>query len=103
MPPTTFRSRRPRVAREREEAAWADGIHVVVGCDEAGRGPRAGPVVAAACMLPASAAPIPGVGDSKAITDEAMREALYEQIITTPGVLWSARVIAPTGSTRSTF
>ena len=63
-------------SREREEAAWADGIHVVVGCDEAGRGPLAGPVVAAACMLPAAAAPIPGVGDSKAITDEAMREAL---------------------------
>ena len=80
-------------SREREEAAWADGIHVVVGCDEAGRGPLAGPVVAAACMLPASAAPIPGVGDSKAITDEAMREALYERIIATPGVLWSARVI----------
>ena len=80
-------------SREREEAAWADGIHVVVGCDEAGRGPLAGPVVAAACMLPASAAPIPGVGDSKAITDEAMREALYEQIVATPGVLWSARVI----------
>lgn len=80
-------------SRAREEAAWAAGTLLVVGSDEAGRGPLAGPVVAAACALPASAAPIPGVGDSKTITDEAERERLYEAIIATPGVRWSARVV----------
>jgi hypothetical protein len=79
-------------SRAREEAAWAEGVPLVVGCDEAGRGPLAGPVVAAACALPSSVAPIPGVGDSKTITDEAAREALYAQIVGTPGVVWSARV-----------
>lgn len=78
----------------REQSAWADGVRLVIGCDEAGRGPLAGPVVAAACSLPASAAPIAGVGDSKTITDEAMRESLYEQIVGTPGVRWSARVVS---------
>lgn len=80
-------------SRAREEAAWTQGFDLVVGCDEAGRGPLAGPVVAAACALPANLTPIPGVGDSKAITDEADREALYERIISSPGVKWSARVI----------
>ena len=80
-------------SRAREEAAWAAGTPLVVGCDEAGRGPLAGPVVAAACSLPASAPPIPGVGDSKTITDEAERERLYEAIVAAPGVRWSARVV----------
>ena len=81
-------------SRAREEQAWNDGVPLVIGCDEAGRGPLAGPVVAASCALPADMAPIPGVGDSKTITDEAQREALYEQIVSTPGVLWSARVVS---------
>jgi ribonuclease HII len=81
-------------SRSREEAAWGDGIPLVIGCDEAGRGPLAGPVVAAACALPASVAPILGVGDSKTITDEAAREALYERIVSTPGVRWSARIVS---------
>ena len=81
-------------SRAREESAWADGVKFVVGCDEAGRGPLAGPVVAAACMMPAKVAPILGVGDSKTITDEAVREELYEKIVSTPGVVWSARVIS---------
>jgi len=48
----------------REEAAWARGVQLCIGCDEAGRGPLAGPVVAAACALPATAPRIPGVGES---------------------------------------
>lgn len=81
-------------SRDLEESAWAAGVPLVIGCDEAGRGPLAGPVVAAACALPASAAPILGVGDSKTILDESVREELYEKIVSTPGVRWSARIVS---------
>ncbi len=50
----------------------------VVGVDEAGRGPLAGPVVAAAVILSRSNFP-PGIDDSKRL-DEAMREGLYARI-----------------------
>ena len=79
---------------QREEAAWARGVQLCIGCDEAGRGPLAGPVVAAACALPATAARIPGVSDSKTIVDEAAREEIYAQIVGTPGVVWSASVVS---------
>ena len=51
----------------------------VAGVDEAGRGPLAGPVVAAAVILPARQ-PIRGLRDSKQLT-AARREMLYEQIV----------------------
>lgn len=35
-----------------EKEFFEQGYHLIVGCDEAGRGPLAGPVVAAACILP---------------------------------------------------
>ncbi|MCB1748152.1 MAG: ribonuclease HII [Gammaproteobacteria bacterium] len=56
----------------------ADGDELVVGVDEAGRGPLAGPVVAAAVVL--GAVPIAGLGDSKAKT-ERQREQLFECIV----------------------
>ena len=80
--------------RTREEAAWKAGIPIVIGTDEAGRGPLAGPVVAAACALPADLAPILGIGDSKTIVDEDVREELYEKIVRAPGVVWSARIVS---------
>ena len=52
----------------------------VCGVDEAGRGPLAGPVVAAAVILPAKQ-PISGLKDSKQLTS-AHREMLYDQIVT---------------------
>lgn len=52
---------------------------VICGVDEAGRGPLAGPVVAAAVILD-PARPIRGLDDSKVLTAQA-REALYEQIV----------------------
>lgn len=54
---------------------------LLAGVDEAGRGPIAGPVVAAAVVLPPGAA-IPGVNDSKKLT-EAKREELYALILKT--------------------
>lgn len=48
-----------------EEEAWGRGLRVVAGVDEAGRGPLAGPVVAAAVVLRPGGEPIEGATDSK--------------------------------------
>lgn len=56
-----------------------DKIKVVCGVDEAGRGPLAGPVVAAACVLPDGFV-IEGLNDSKKLT-EKKREKLFDIII----------------------
>ncbi|WP_412060996.1 ribonuclease HII [Rubrivirga sp. IMCC45206] len=61
-----------------ERAHWSDGRAVVAGLDEAGRGCLAGPVVAAAVVLPADAH-LPGLDDSKKLTPAA-REALVPLI-----------------------
>lgn len=63
---------------EREQELWAGGVQHVAGIDEAGRGPLAGPVVAAAVILPPGAA-IRGVDDSKRLPPER-REALFLEI-----------------------
>ncbi len=55
------------------------GYMIIAGIDEAGRGPLAGPVVAAAVILPPDQT-IDGVNDSKQLS-ESRREQLYEQII----------------------
>ena len=65
--------RRPSL--EREAALWREGRGLVAGVDEAGRGPLAGPVVAAAVVFPAFAKPIRGLRDSKLLT-AAARERL---------------------------
>ena len=61
-----------------EREAWADGAAVVCGVDEAGAGPLAGPVYAAAVILPREA-DLPGLNDSKKLTAKR-REALYDLI-----------------------
>ena len=60
------------------------GIFTVAGCDEAGRGPLAGPVVAAAVILDHKRIP-KGLDDSKKLTPER-REVLYEKICATAQV-----------------
>ena len=67
---------RPTFRRER--SALKRGIWPVAGCDEAGRGPLAGPVVAAAVILDPDDVPR-GLDDSKRLTPER-REVLYERI-----------------------
>lgn len=75
---------------EREQ--WAAGCERICGVDEAGAGPLAGPVYAAAVILPREI-DIPGLNDSKKLT-EKKREALYDRI-TAQAVAWSvARVEA---------
>lgn len=60
--------------RRRRDRPSCDGVHLVAGVDEAGRGPLAGPVMAAAVILD-PARPIEGLGDSKALS-AAQRERL---------------------------
>lgn len=63
---------------EYENAAKSKGFKLVCGVDEAGRGPLAGPVCAAAVILPENAV-IEGLNDSKKLS-EKKREALYDVI-----------------------
>lgn len=73
---------RPTFNRERR--AQAKGIWPVAGCDEAGRGPLAGPVVAAAVILDPKRIPR-GLNDSKKLT-AGEREKLYDKICATAEV-----------------
>lgn len=61
-----------------EKELMSSGYKYVCGCDEAGRGPLCGPVVAAAVILPVDIE-IPGLNDSKKLT-EKRREALFDVI-----------------------
>lgn len=63
---------------EIERARISDGYRAVAGVDEAGRGPLAGPVYAAAVILPADTV-IKGLNDSKKLT-EKRREELFDEI-----------------------
>src|SRR3989440_4379468 len=71
----------PRPTFNRERYAMKQGLYPVAGCDEAGRGPLAGPVVAAAVILDPKRIP-KGIDDSKRLTLER-REELFEQICAT--------------------
>ena len=62
-----------------EEELIDDGINLIAGVDEAGRGPIAGPVVVAACILPVNYR-IPGLNDSKQLSKKK-REELYKEIV----------------------
>ena len=61
-----MRHRRPSL--KREVALWSEGRNTIAGIDEVGRGPLAGPVVAAAVVFPVGAKPIRGLDDSKVLT-----------------------------------
>ena len=66
---------------EIEDAVHDEGYETVCGIDEAGRGPLAGPVCAAAVILPRDIE-IPGLNDSKKLTAKK-REKLYGEITAT--------------------
>jgi ribonuclease HII len=74
----------PRCGLRFEKHLWSTGIALVAGIDEAGRGPLAGPVVAAATVLPAEFS-LAGLNDSKQLT-EPVREQFFEAL-TAPGKL----------------
>jgi ribonuclease HII len=73
---------RPTFRRER--AAMKRGVWPVAGCDEAGRGPLAGPVVAAAVILDPARVPR-GLDDSKKL-DRETRDKLYAKICASAAV-----------------
>ena len=60
---------------EIENTHFENGVQVICGVDEAGRGPLAGPVCAAAVILPAGLV-IPGLDDSKKLSDKRRRELM---------------------------
>ena len=80
-----------RPSFRRERAAMKRGVFPVAGCDEAGRGPLAGPVVAAAVILDPDRIPR-GLNDSKKLDPEE-RETLYARICATAqvGVAFGSR------------
>lgn len=73
-----------------EQEALAAGYGLICGCDEAGAGPLAGPVYAAAVILPAGAE-IPGLNDSKKLS-EKKREILFP-IIQATALAWSVACV----------
>ena len=73
-----------------ENALHAEGYSIILGIDEAGRGPLAGPVCAAVCALPAGLK-IEGLNDSKQLS-EKRRESLYE-VITAEALAWAVCLV----------
>jgi ribonuclease HII len=75
-----------------EQKYWAEGFSFVGGVDEVGRGPLAGPVVAAAVVFPKGTR-IPAVNDSKQLTEE-QRIELRQAILDVPGVQYGIAVVS---------
>lgn len=74
-----------------ESRLRAAGYKSIAGADEAGRGPLAGPVVAAMVILPADYH-ICGLYDSKAVS-EKVRESVFAALTSDPGVKWAVGII----------
>ena len=75
---------------EIEDSLYDRGFQTLCGIDEAGRGPLAGPVCAAACILPRDLE-IPGLNDSKQLSAKK-REALYAEI-TERALAWAVCMV----------
>ncbi len=73
-----------------ETELCGDEVQYIAGVDEAGRGPLAGPVVAAAVVMPRDF-DVPGIDDSKKLT-EKKREVLYE-IIRASALAWGIGIV----------
>lgn len=80
-----------RVRENHELAAWLEAGRVEAGCDEAGRGCLAGPVVAAAVILN-PAKPIAGLNDSKQLS--AASRAALRQIIERDALAWCVAIVS---------
>lgn len=78
--------------KEIENSLYGKGYELVAGIDEAGRGPLAGPVCAAAVILPKDLV-IDGINDSKKLT-EKKRELLFDVIIKS-AIAYSIEFVSP--------
>lgn len=74
-----------------ETKAWSNGFRRIAGVDEAGRGPLAGPVVAAACILPEGVV-IEGLDDSKKLAP-SKRFEIFQKIISLSEVDYGIGII----------
>ncbi|MBP1762780.1 MAG: RNase, partial [Firmicutes bacterium] len=75
-----------------ENMAYNDGFQMIAGTDEVGRGPLAGPVAAAAVILPQDFY-LEGVNDSKALSDKKRRELVNQ--IKQGAVSWAVALLSP--------
>lgn len=85
---------------ERERVCWSLGRLKLAGIDEAGRGPLAGPVVAAAVAMardtaePLAKADLLGLTDSKKLT-ASRREIFFARLTGHPGIQWAVGICEP--------
>jgi len=86
-------SREPQPSLDFEQSLWQEGVSPVAGVDEAGRGPLAGPVVAAAVILP-STFNHPTLNDSKRLS-AATRERIFQELVVFHGLTWSVGICTP--------
>jgi ribonuclease HII len=77
----------------RESALWAKGLRHVAGLDEVGRGPLAGPVVAAAVILPQDVPLVEGLRDSKTMT--ARQRDRVAGVIREVALAWAVGAASP--------
>ncbi|MGB9602745.1 MAG: ribonuclease HII [Limisphaerales bacterium] len=83
-----------------ERSIFSQGIYPIAGVDEAGRGPLAGPVVAAAVILPSDwylnglPSELIGLNDSKQLTP-AQREFFFNYLTSSPLIKWSVAKVEP--------
>jgi ribonuclease HII len=85
-------ARRLATLLTRERELWAEGIERIAGVDEAGVGPLAGPVVAAAVIFPPGCG-LPGVDDSKKLTPE--RRVALAGAIRESALVFSVALVEP--------
>jgi ribonuclease HII len=77
-----------------EDELCSQGFQPICGVDEAGRGPLAGPVVAAAVIMPPCSPLRSLVRDSKSVS-RARRESIYRLIVSSPEVHWAVFEVGP--------
>jgi ribonuclease HII len=80
-----------RCTLKHENALRKTGLTLIAGIDEAGRGPLAGPVVAAAVILPEGFRHA-GIDDSKKLNAQ-QREEIYLTLTSRPGILWAVAAV----------
>ncbi|MBM3207336.1 MAG: ribonuclease HII [Chlamydiae bacterium] len=75
-----------------EKIVREQGFNLIAGVDEAGRGPLAGPVVAAACIIPEGMI-VPGVDDSKSLT-ASKRKRLFDFLVSNTDIQYAVGVVS---------